>query len=447
MQPTMGTGTCVKPARPALTASAEVMYNSSGMEIENSANDVDVPMRNQLIRDLVVSALTCDLSRVATMMLAPSRSDIFFNFIGINNSHHDLSHDPDSNTASQMKLVQINTWYATQVAALVTSLKAVKEGAGTMFDNTIVFWCNELGIGNNHSHTKMPLLIAAGKNTGFKTGQAVTMPDATPHNRLLLNLIDGHGHHRRDVVRQPQVLQRGPDHGNHGVTPTPASRPPACPVARPRAPCAPGAPQPSLAPPRVLPRIIAQSEIAWRGPTARILIEQCFVRRATSRAERREPGDAASRTVQLELPSRGRWGGKRAGAGRKLVAARPSPPHRPRAGTRRAGPCTSRCGRATRFPRCGRRASSRSASGRSRPSHKAAFRVVHFSVQSDHVHLVVEGDDPLALVRGVQGLAARCAKARQPRRRAARARLEQPLSRARAPHARPRRGAGSSTSS
>jgi hypothetical protein len=44
-------------------------------------------------------------------------------------------------------------------------------------------------------------------------------------------------------------------------------------------------------------------------------------------------------------------------------------------------------------------------------SHKTAFRVVHFSVQSDHVHLLVEGDHPVALVRGVQGLAARCAKA------------------------------------
>jgi putative transposase len=44
-------------------------------------------------------------------------------------------------------------------------------------------------------------------------------------------------------------------------------------------------------------------------------------------------------------------------------------------------------------------------------SHKDAFRVVHFSVQTDHVHLVVEGDHPVALVRGLQGLAVRCAKA------------------------------------
>jgi hypothetical protein len=44
-------------------------------------------------------------------------------------------------------------------------------------------------------------------------------------------------------------------------------------------------------------------------------------------------------------------------------------------------------------------------------SHKEAFRVVHFSVQSDHVHLFVEGDVALALVRGLQGLAVWCAKA------------------------------------
>jgi hypothetical protein len=37
--------------------------------------------------------------------------------------------------------------------------------------------------------------------------------------------------------------------------------------------------------------------------------------------------------------------------------------------------------------------------------------VVHFSVQSDHVHLIVEGDGPTALVRGIQGMAVRCAKA------------------------------------
>jgi REP element-mobilizing transposase RayT len=116
-------------------------------------------------------------------------------------------------------------------------------------------------------------------------------------------------------------------------------------------------------------------------------------------------------SFQLELPAPARWGGARAGAGRKLVAARPSPPHRPRAPHVARWPVhvtlRARLGipslRSTRIFSTLRVSLS--------ASHKSAFRVVHFSVQNDHVHLVVEADAPVALVRGVQGLAGRCAKA------------------------------------
>jgi REP element-mobilizing transposase RayT len=142
------------------------------------------------------------------------------------------------------------------------------------------------------------------------------------------------------------------------------------------------------------------------------LIEQSFpsgrnaaLGRPTRRSMRRRG------KVQLELPAPARWGGARKGAGRKLVAARPSPPHRPRAPhdgrwpvhvTLRARPAIASLRSARVFPILRQSLAA---------SHKAAFRVVHFSVQSDHVHIVVEGDAALALVRGVQGLAGRCAKA------------------------------------
>jgi len=114
---------------------------------------------------------------------------------------------------------------------------------------------------------------------------------------------------------------------------------------------------------------------------------------------------------QLELPPVKGWGGRRAGAGRKLVATRPSPPHRPRPRhegrwpvhvTWRAHDGITSLRSPRVFPILQRALSA---------SHKPAFRVVHFSVQTDHVHLVVEGDEAVSLVRGLQGLAGRCAKA------------------------------------
>ena len=40
-----------------------------------------------------------------------------------------------------------------------------------------------------------------------------------------------------------------------------------------------------------------------------------------------------------------------------------------------------------------------------------AFRVIHFSVQRDHVHLIVEGADRARVIRGIQGLVIRVALA------------------------------------
>jgi len=115
---------------------------------------------------------------------------------------------------------------------------------------------------------------------------------------------------------------------------------------------------------------------------------------------------------QLTFPAPRTWGGRRAGAGRKPAPGhRPGVPHNKRplhhAGhpvhvTIRTGP-TIGCLRATHvFP--GVRSALAASSRR-------GFRVVHFSVQDDHLHLIVEADDRAALARGVRGLAIRVARA------------------------------------
>ena len=115
---------------------------------------------------------------------------------------------------------------------------------------------------------------------------------------------------------------------------------------------------------------------------------------------------------QLAFPARPTWGGRRAGAGRKPapgrrpgVAHATRPPHHaghPVHVTIRTGP-TIRCLRSVRvFPSVRRALVASSRRG---------FRVVHFSVQDDHLHLIVEADDRATLARGVRGLAIRVARA------------------------------------
>jgi len=206
-------GSCVKPARPTLSASQEVLRSADGMEIMNQAADADVPQRQIVWRQLMVMALACDLTRVASFIMAPSRSDIFLNWLnlpGVATSHHGYSHQDNTygSTAAQA-LVKINQWYAGQIANLITDMKAVREGTGTMWDNTVLLWCNELGIGSSHTHTNIPFMLAGSAGGYIKTGQTLNIPVGTPHNSLLISLCNAMGL-PDTVFGNPKHCMKGP---------------------------------------------------------------------------------------------------------------------------------------------------------------------------------------------------------------------------------------------
>lgn len=118
------------------------------------------------------------------------------------------------------------------------------------------------------------------------------------------------------------------------------------------------------------------------------------------------------RPHQLSLPTPRTWGGRRRGAGRKLtpgcrrtVPHRSRPPHvalHPVHVTMRAVEAI-RCLRSARVFPAVRRAIA--------VAGHADFRIIHFSVQDDHVHLLAEAGDGRALSGGARGLAIRLARA------------------------------------
>jgi REP element-mobilizing transposase RayT len=106
------------------------------------------------------------------------------------------------------------------------------------------------------------------------------------------------------------------------------------------------------------------------------------------------------------------WGGKRRGAGRKPKGERAGVSHakRPRLCVRHPVLVTLRLREGLPSLRYDdshevlRRAFDASSEGE-------AFRVVEYSAQSNHVHLIVEAQDERALARGMNGLASRIARA------------------------------------
>src|SRR5262249_40450408 len=96
----------------------------------------------------------------------------------------------DDDTAAKNALIQINTWYSQQFAYLLAKMKTIPEGSGTMLDNTVVLWCNELAKGNVHSHQPLPFVLAGKRGGALRPGPFLTYPSATPHNNLLVSLMN-----------------------------------------------------------------------------------------------------------------------------------------------------------------------------------------------------------------------------------------------------------------
>lgn len=118
------------------------------------------------------------------------------------------------------------------------------------------------------------------------------------------------------------------------------------------------------------------------------------------------------RGEQLGLSARGAWGGYRAGAGRKRIARddRGYVPHTPRPKVTGRTPVhvTLRC--VEGLPSLRRRRTQRVIEQIFGEENRKGFRLVHYSIQGNHLHLIAEGDDTQALSRGIQRLASRIAR-------------------------------------
>src|SRR6185295_17571118 len=70
--------------------------------------------------------------------------------------------------------------YAEKLAQFIAMLKATPDVTGTLFDNTIILHCSELGDGAPHKTDRVPFVFIGGGALGFKLGQALNFTGTVP---------------------------------------------------------------------------------------------------------------------------------------------------------------------------------------------------------------------------------------------------------------------------
>jgi hypothetical protein len=156
------------------------------------ATEKAMPEVAKLQLDLMVLAMACDLTRVATVMFSDAKNHIALPFINVFGDVHNISHMSNQDVGRE-DLAKRDRWQAEQLAYLLGKLKESKiEGGGNLLENTLVFWGSEVAEGNLHSHNDMPFLVAGG-GAKWKMGRVLKFDVARPHNDLLLSILQGLG--------------------------------------------------------------------------------------------------------------------------------------------------------------------------------------------------------------------------------------------------------------
>jgi len=139
----------------------------------DARNEANYPTVGQLQMDLMVAALQCGQTRVASLQWGNSNDQCSYPWLGIGSIGHDLAHNNGNVDPTGSKKLKVVQWYAQQFAYLLGKLKSIPEGTGNMLDNTVILWVSEFSECNGHAADKLMWTLMGNAAGYFKQGQVL----------------------------------------------------------------------------------------------------------------------------------------------------------------------------------------------------------------------------------------------------------------------------------
>jgi hypothetical protein len=182
----------------------QIAIKASTAAPENIEVPVGVPQtfdeHIKLQFDLMALAFEADITRVGTLLFArdltgrtyPASEAPTSSFHGV--SHH--GEDP----RRILDLAKINQYHVKMVAHLADKLSKVKEGDGTLLDQSMILFGSNMGNSNQHVHYDVPHVLVGGAAGKLKGGRHLAYPSReVPTGNLLLSILDKFDIHQDSI--------------------------------------------------------------------------------------------------------------------------------------------------------------------------------------------------------------------------------------------------------
>jgi len=152
-----------------------------------SERGIDHTEQVRLMLDIIVLAFWTDSTRVSTFLFGNEVSGKNFSFLpGVSGGHHQISHH-ENDPAKMEEYKRINIWHLQQYAYMLERMKSIREGEGTLLDNSMVLFGSGMRDGNAHSPHNLPIVLAGRAGGTLATGRHLVYDKKTP----LCNLYKG----------------------------------------------------------------------------------------------------------------------------------------------------------------------------------------------------------------------------------------------------------------
>ena len=169
-------------------------------------NAHDRPMWLDVMLELCYLAFLTDTTRVVAFEWSREAGG----FGGGGENHHELSHHGGDGEMLK-KLAGIDRFHLSRLARFLDLLKSTSEpGGGSMLENTVTLYGSGMnsGRGGEHSPKNLPLLVAGGRQLGFKHGQhlAHDVKSHPPLSNVLLTIAQRMGVERQNFADSTGTL-------------------------------------------------------------------------------------------------------------------------------------------------------------------------------------------------------------------------------------------------
>jgi len=139
--------------------------------------------------ELMALSWQTNQTRIATFRMCNEVSMRVYDWLGINEAFHPLSHHGEDPEKIE-RLLRVQVFHTERMAKFVKRLQGIRDGENSLLDNAAILFGSNMANSDLHDADPVPSAVIGRAAGAIKGNQHLHYPQDTPHANLLVTMLD-----------------------------------------------------------------------------------------------------------------------------------------------------------------------------------------------------------------------------------------------------------------